>query len=141
MNNKIPTKTHNTHAKPERIKTYPVEFIFDYISKNPHEPYYVDGDGNRCKLRRAKIYFEKGLQCAEAGCKLKGTFFALERWPNQKDQTFGNYHFDLFAIDKKGEEVMMTVDHVHPRSKGGANHVSNYQPMCKVHNEIKADNI
>lgn len=138
-----PTKTHYANSKKsvERIKTYSVEFIFDFISKNPLEPYYIDEDGNRCKLRRAKIYFEKGLICAEESCSLKGLFFALERWPNQKDQTFGNYHFDLFAIDEFGCEVLMTLDHVHPKSKGGVDHVSNYQPMCKTHNELKADKI
>ena len=85
---KTPTKKHHPKKPVERIKTYSVEFIFDFISKNPDEPYYIDENGNRCKLRRAKIYFEKGLICAEDSCSLKGAFFALERWPNQKDQSW-----------------------------------------------------
>ena len=134
-------KTHNVKNPPKRIKIYSVDFIFDFIRKNPHEPYYIDEDGNRCKLRRAKIYFEKGLICAETDCNLVGSFFALERWANQKDQTFGNYHFDLYAIDEVGEEVLMTIDHVHPKSKGGPDHILNYQPMCKVHNELKSNKV
>lgn len=138
---RVPQKIHNNTV---RIKTYSIEFIFEFIKNNPNEEYYFDEDGNRCKLRRAKIYLEKGLVCAETGCSLKGAFFALEKWPNQKNQhelPFGNYHFDLFAIDEFGDENLMTIDHVHPKSKGGKNCMSNYRPMCKVHNEIKSNKI
>jgi hypothetical protein len=132
--NKNPAKIHHTKKRAERIKTYSVELIFDFIRKNPDELYYVDGE-NKCKLRRAKIFFEKGIQCVEHPCKLKGVFFALEKWP------MGDLHFDLFAIDEYGDEVLMTIDHVHPKSKGGKDHISNYQTMCKVCNEIKSDEV
>lgn len=40
-------------------------------------------------------------------------------------------------IDENGKEVLMTKDHVIPKSKGGANDISNYQTMCKRCNEAK----
>lgn len=118
-----------------RIKKYSIDLIFDFIKNNPNEAYYIDEDGNKCKLRRAAIYFSMGFNCVEPGCKLKGDFFALEKWPK------GDMHFDLYSIDENGREVLMTIDHIHPKSKGGEDHIENYQPMCCVHNYVKADKV
>ena len=47
-------------------------------------------------------------------------------------------HLDLYGfIDE--EEVLMTIDHIVPKSKGGINENINYQTMCKICNEMKAD--
>jgi 5-methylcytosine-specific restriction endonuclease McrA len=35
----------------------------------------------------------------------------------------------------------MTIDHRHPKSKGGKNNLKNYDTMCKRHNDIKADHV
>ena len=35
----------------------------------------------------------------------------------------------------------MTKDHIHPRSKGGANALDNYDPMCSPCNGKKADKV
>ena len=35
----------------------------------------------------------------------------------------------------------LTVDHVYPKSLGGANHLANYQIMCRTHNESKKNYI
>lgn len=131
-----PCKTHNSKSnRTVRIRAYSVDQIFDFIGQNKSEAYYVDDDGNRCKLKRARIFHEIGLCCAEPGCALTGTFFALERWPD------GDMHFDLFAVDGFGDDVLMTVDHLYPKSRGGKSSVSNYRPMCRVHNELKADTV
>jgi len=45
----------------------------------------------------------------------------------------GGIHVDLFSDD----HVLMTVDHVVPRSKGGTTVLSNLVPMCKKCNERK----
>lgn len=146
--NQNPSKKHNTSAsgksKLVRIKTYPVELIFDYIRANPvgdivvlqkgkkhPSGHYIDEDGNECKLRRARIFFEMGIDCVS--CPTKSQFFALEQWPD------GSYHFDLYGIDSIGDEVLMTIDHIHAKSKGGKDHISNMQPLCKCCNEIKSN--
>ena len=35
----------------------------------------------------------------------------------------------------------LTIDHIFPKSMGGANHLGNYQIMCKTHNEAKSNYI
>lgn len=129
------TKPPSKKFEASRIKTYSVDEIFDFMSKNPDELFYVDEAGNRCKLRRAKVFHIYGTKCANPNCKTTGTFFALEKWP------VGDIHFELYGIDETGDEVLMTVDHVQPKSKGGLDHISNYQPMCKVCNEIKSNHV
>lgn len=132
-----------THKKLDRIKTYSVDEIFDFLRKSqfalelhPHgkvrKKYYIDSDGNKMSVRRAKVFFEKGTECR---CGLKGSFFALEKWRD------GGFHLDLYAKDEAGDDVLMTIDHVVPQSKGGRNSLKNYEPMCKVCNEEKADKI
>ena len=66
-------------------------------------------------------------------CGVNGEFFALEI------DRGGGMHLDLYGyIDD--EEVLLTVDHIVPKSKGGLNNMINYQTMCKLCNEIKACN-
>jgi len=117
--------------KATRVKVYSIETIFNFIKDNPEEMYYVDEEGNRSKLRRAKVFFEKGIKCIE--CPIEASYFALDRWLDK------SFHLDLFGIDSDGDEVLMTVDHIHPKSKGGKDHIDNYAPMCTVCNYLKAD--
>lgn len=143
-----PSKKHQTSSSGicniKRIKTYPIELIFDYIIANPvgtisvlqsgkkhTSGHYVDEDGNECKLRRARIFFEMGIDCVS--CSTKAKFFALEQWVDK------SYHFDLYGIDSIGDEVLMTIDHIHAKSNGGKDHISNFAPMCKCCNEIKSN--
>ena len=85
---------------------------------------------------RYQLFAEKGIVCA--GCSLRGEYFALERGVKDKPDKF---HFNLYGIDKNGVEVMLTKDHVTPRSKGGKNRLSNYQPLCFRCNQRKADKV
>jgi len=42
-------------------------------------------------------------------------------------------------VDAQGREVLMTHDHIVPRSKGGKNHISNVQTMCAPCNSKKGN--
>lgn len=131
----------NTHfskgrKEPIRLGVFTVDLIFDFIKANQYAKYYITNDGDTCKLRRARIFLRKGISCVTENCNLTGQFFALELWPDG-----GGLHFDLFAIDKEGNEVLMTVDHRHPKSLGGKNSIKNYDTMCKYHNDEKADHV
>jgi 5-methylcytosine-specific restriction endonuclease McrA len=44
----------------------------------------------------------------------------------------------LYGKNSKGEEVLLTKDHIKPKSLGGKNHHSNYQTMCVDCNVEKA---
>ena len=87
---------------------------------------------------RYKTFFVKGYECVN--CGLKGSFFALER---NRDVIHNGtrYHLNLYAINEYGEEVLMTKDHILPKSKGGKNHLDNYQTMCINCNNKKGNTI
>ena len=85
---------------------------------------------------RYELFATKGIKCVE--CGIEGSYFALEK--DIADST-SKYHLNLYGIDEGGNEVMITKDHILPKSKGGENRLSNYQPMCYKCNQKKADRI
>lgn len=86
---------------------------------------------NTLRLATFKTY---GLKCV--CCGIEGVFFALE---TQKLDIAP--HLNLYAIDASGDEVLMTHDHIIPRSKKGRNMIENAQVMCKPCNAKKADSL
>ena len=68
-------------------------------------------------------------------CGLEGSYFALEKPGNSKTP-----HFNLYAF-KDGFEILMTSDHIIPRSKGGSNALDNRQCLCHTCNEKKGSNL
>jgi 5-methylcytosine-specific restriction endonuclease McrA len=85
---------------------------------------------------RYELFATKGIRCVE--CGIEGSYFALEK--DITDST-SKFHLNLYGKDEKGDEVMITKDHILPKSKGGENRLSNYQPMCYKCNQKKADKI
>ena len=84
---------------------------------------------------RYKVFFTKGYKCVK--CGIEGSYFALEK--NIPED--GRYHLNLYALDKDGNEVLMTKDHIIPHSKGGKSTLENYQTMCTICNCKKGSNI
>lgn len=80
-----------------------------------------------------QTFFTKGLKCA--CCGIEGKYFGKE-----KDFNAARYHLNLYALDESGNEVLMTKDHIVPRSKGGASELYNYQTMCVKCNIAKGNN-
>lgn len=71
----------------------------------------------------------KGTKCCKCGAE--GKYFVLEKLKK-------NYKFHLYTV-KNGKEVLITIDHIIPKSKGGGNNLSNLQPMCEDCNIEKGD--
>ena len=95
---------------------------------------YIELDGVKVKTTSARhTVFLNSMICAI--CGMKGSFFAIEKIVADPGTV---YHFNLYGI-KDGEEVLFTKDHIVPRSKGGPNHISNYQTLCAVCNHEKDD--
>lgn len=94
----------------------------------------LDGDLIKGNSQRYQVFFTKGITCS--CCGIKGKYFAKEKFSNQK-----SYHLNLYAIDKNGNEVMMTKDHIIPKSKGGKDELDNYQPMCFICNKAKGNKL
>ncbi len=50
-------------------------------------------------------------------------------------------HFNLYGVDAEGTLILMTKDHIIPKSKGGKNSMDNYVTMCRTCNTLKANAI
>lgn len=98
----------------------------------------INGTLHRIKVRmgshRYQLFAEQGVVCRR--CGLEGKFFALEK---DKGTEGLRFHFNLYGFDKDRKEVMLTKDHIHPRSKGGKSRPENYQVLCQKCNQAKAD--
>ncbi len=90
--------------------------------------------------------FAKSIVCAK--CGIKGTVFRIET--HASDRQAGSPHLNLYAkknalgtgsisSTEDDDLVLMTKDHIIPKSKGGKDHLSNLQTMCSPCNEAKAD--
>ena len=90
------------------------------------------GDEIKLHSLRYLVFFEKGMTCVS--CGIQGRFFAKERSPTDK-----RYHLNLYAVNDKGEEVLMTKDHIIPVSLGGRNTLDNLQCMCAPCNKAKGN--
>lgn len=55
------------------------------------------------------------------------------------NKKLGN-HFNVYGIDKEGDNVLLTKDHIYPKSKGGLDNIKNYQVLCEKCNLDKQDN-
>lgn len=93
----------------------------------------INGDKIKGNSQRFQTFFTKGLKCA--CCGIEGKYFGKE-----KDFNAARYHLNLYALDESGNEVLMTKDHIVPRSKGGVSELYNYQTMCVKCNIAKGSN-
>ena len=126
-------KNYPVKSRYERKETYSVEKVLELLhSRKLHG--ILDGDKvSLCKSDRLLTFRVRGTSCAS--CGLKGEYFAKERSLGQE-----TYHLNLYGLIN-GEEVMLTLDHVIPKSKGGKESMYNYQVLCAPCNERKADKI
>ena len=119
----------------ERIGVYKIEDVLPYAvedKKSPNAQRSYQGGMVNMFSDRYKTFSTSGTKCVK--CGLQGEFFALE-----KDYKATRYHFNLYGKDADGRDLLFTKDHIVPISKGGRNHVSNYQTMCCKCNCEKAN--
>ena len=121
------------------LHKYTIDEIFKKLSADktlPNEIIYNNGD-LRDSIKRTQIIHEllhrDGFKCM--GCDIKPSYFALG-----KDNA-GRWHLDLYGEDLEQDDHMFTIDHIHPKSKGGGNIIENYQLLCKYCNEKKGDKV
>ena len=95
-------------------------------------PYSVHMDSQRYRV------FAKSMVCCS--CGLTGSVMRLEYSYHER----GHFrpHFNLYAIHpENGSYVLMTKDHIIPRSKGGSDLGDNLRTMCSPCNGKKGDKI
>ncbi len=93
----------------------------------------LDGEQVNLTSLRLRTFLARGVVCAS--CGLVGTHFRKERGSPVDERP----HLNLYAAREGDVEVMMTADHVVPRSRGGANRIENMQTLCSPCNEQKGD--
>lgn len=116
----------------DEVRDITKEYLFSPTNEKPKVE--LDGDLIKANSQRYQTFFTKGTKCV--CCGIEGKYFAKERG----DKAI-SYHLNLYAINDAGEEVLMTKDHIIPKSKGGKNDISNYQPMCVICNVKKGNKI
>jgi 5-methylcytosine-specific restriction endonuclease McrA len=129
-------KLHRYLATPIRLGIFPIKDVLPFIGN--FDKTYRTNDGHIVNVHMDSMRyktFNESLSCCV--CGVIGEFFSLEGTIDKPDIA----HFNLYAVDHHGREVLMTKDHIIPKSKGGSNYdLSNFRTMCLFCNNIRADN-
>lgn len=104
------------------------EIIGKHVLLTEHGPFDVSLGSQRLQL------FSKNHTCV--ACGITGSVFRLEAHSSDVNRP----HLNLYA-EKDGKWILMTKDHIVPKSKGGPDHPDNLQTMCHVCNETKGDTL
>lgn len=120
-----------------QVATYSVADVFsamDAPRRSKSKPVLPDSRPFKRTSGRLVLFKAKGTVCVT--CGIEGTLFVLET--QNVDIT---PHLNLYAINADGDRVLMTKDHILPKSKGGPNTIENYATMCSPCNAKKADTL
>lgn len=118
------------------VAEYVPEFILARRG-NHHATFTVGGEEFRVQMDDSRYrVFGNSLKCVE--CGLTGTIMRLEY--SRHPRGLVELHFNLYAF-KRGHAVLMTQDHITPRSKGGEDVDENLQTMCVKCNEKKGNKL
>jgi len=86
------------------------------------------------------------LQCISANptcvaCGATGVLWILQKSMSKKGRISDHAmpHLNLWALGNEDELILMTHDHIFPRSKGGPDTIENSQTMCAYCNEEKGN--
>lgn len=121
------------NKKLKRLGIFRLEEVFPFLMiSGERQEFRVNGKIYLVKMNSHRLHiFSKNQKCVS--CDLTGTIMALEL-----SHGADHPHFNLYALDG-GEEVLMTKDHIEPIAQGGKDKYENYQVMCSICNNIKAD--
>lgn len=114
---------------------YPIEQILPLLKNGCRDKQYIELDGVQVKITSQRYeVFRQSTKCYV--CGIEGSFFASEK---MKANDSDRYHFNLYAIDKDGNEVILTRDHIIPKAKKGSLKLHNQKTCCYICNMAKSD--
>ena len=128
-----------THRGIKVLGTQPLENVIPHIvqsgnttqerKQKTYRTYHVGGQFFRVKMSGQRMSL-MGREQECACCGHTGVLFRLE--------SSGCYqpHFNLYGAHESGL-ILMTMDHIKPRSSGGNTLPDNLQLLCKICNEWK----
>ena len=100
--------------------------------KNAEHSIKVEGYDVYTTSLRYKTFIEKGYKCV--CCGRVGTHYILE---HPKGSNEKRAHFNLYSDDN----VLMTKDHILPKSMGGVDKIENMRTMCAICNSKKGNTV
>jgi len=134
-------ETHKKHVY-DRHSILPISYLSKLIGlTKPMTLCTINGVLVKISSSRHEV-FNQRQSCVT--CGVHGMYLAIERsWrsakmPKHVEQT---YHINMYGINNQGNEVLMTKDHIIPKSKGGRNHIDNYVTMCTKCNTKKGNKL
>lgn len=127
---KIPIEVvHNIdNYEPELLKKMGWEF--EYIKKSYKKANFGYGQKTNLKSQRIET-FKKSTSCI--CCGIKSSYY--KKFSHNKDIS---PHLNLYA-NENGIEILMTKDHILPKSLGGKDIIENYTTACITCNNFKGN--
>jgi len=120
-----------------RLKTMTLYEGYEYLAKQG--PRKIDGnwveDVAKPSATRLKMFASGQIACV--ACGIRGDHFHIERHKNDKVMPFS---VNLYGW-RGDKEILMTWDHVLPKSLGGSNRLENAQCMCTECNGEKGNKL
>lgn len=83
------------------------------------------------------VILKHGMNCVCCG---KSGLYFISTDPQNSKHKYLRLMFE-HTDDNTGEYAYMTKDHIVPKSVGGDDNITNYQPMCNLCNAKKANNV
>ena len=120
-----------------RVGVYDIDTILKLLKSGRKKHTFITRHGNidvKLTSQRYLSFLINGIKCVHCGKEC--SYMALERFYDQDI-----YHLNAYAKSDSGKEVLMTKDHIVPKSRGGRNCINNYQTMCVNCNTKKADKL
>lgn len=130
-------KKSHTHYKV--LAVFGVDEIVSHINPGVRKSFVVSGEKYNVNCGSIRLRtFKQSLVCVT--CGLVGSAFLLEM-TSANIRNNESPHLNLYGVNEAGEYVMMTKDHILPKSRGGKDELTNLQTMCYVCNEEKGNNV
>ena len=118
------------HSQGRSFARYPAEKVIPAVAKLGRSRIFVMVNGSYISIKRNnQKYAVFGKSCVCAKCGRVGNMASI-------DKQNGVFFVNLYSV-KNGKAVLMTKDHIHPKSKGGRDTLDNYQTMCYPCNSRK----
>lgn len=125
-----PMKERN---KIEHIYAFDPDYILSQITTDiTRRDFCVDGKTYAVKMNSDRYFvFRQNRACVS--CGLVGSKMYLDINPGDQSP-----HFNLYG-EENGRLILMTKDHIHPKSKGGLDTLDNFVTMCSICNNLKGN--
>lgn len=123
-----------------KVADFRPEDVLPFIVLNP--PKGVEKDrvyaGYRVAMDSLRYHcFAASLACGK--CGLTGNVMRLEYNDTDKTRPADRAHFNLYCVREGHEDVMLTKDHIQPKSKGGKDTIGNLRTYCGPCNWERGD--